>query len=222
MEHQKETSSTGTASPPPEEEEATVEMTQEPSISKEAIPPAKEYLVLRHTGDRSEIKIPYTPGASARIVGRGEGADFRIDYPQVSKEQAVVIFLGSGIYIVDVGRNGIFMKKAADAKREKLPVFPAKPPFPPEHRPKMKDMFGPLQPGMIIQIGNGGPGMDELGGQSFSENRDAEYEIVRGEGSCGVGEHSRKRKDKDEARLSDDRGQKSAAAIAIGEAARKR
>jgi hypothetical protein len=50
-----------------------------------------EYMVLRHTSNRSELKIYYTPHASARVIGRSE-------------------------------------------------------------RPKIKDMFGPLKPGMIIQI----------------------------------------------------------------------
>jgi hypothetical protein len=201
------------------------ELTQEPmGVVKEESGANSQinYLVLRHTGTNSMIKIYYKPGKPAQIIGRGDQADFCIPFPQVSTVQALVISLGSGIFLVDVGRNGMFVK--LDNKRIKLPVFPHKPPFPEDIRPKMTDMFGPLKVGMLIQIGNSGPGMDELGVQCLLENCDAEYEVLPGEGVCGVGEHSRaKRKAEDkDGDTGGGSARKSVRAAASGQAAKKR
>jgi hypothetical protein len=220
-----ETSGIRTDSPTPEdtEEYEAFEMTQLPPAFIEATSENKEtdFMALRHTGNQSELKIFHTPHAAAKIIGRAKDADIHIPFPQVSNVQAVIICLGSGIYLVDVGKNGIFVK--IEGKRHKLPVFPIKPPFPPDKRPKMCDMFGPLKPGMIIQVGNDGPCMDELGGQSFRENHDAEYEILHGEGTCGVGTHSSKRSNKSSSENEgESRGQKSTNAILNGNAAKKR
>jgi hypothetical protein len=66
--------------------------------------------------------------------------------------------------------------------------------------------------------------MDELGVQCLLENCDAEYEVLPGEGVCGVGEHSRaKRKAEDkDGDTGGGSARKSVRAAASGQAAKKR
>lgn len=51
-----------------------------------------------------------------------------------------------------------------------------------------------LTPGMIIQLGNGGPGMDSYGVESTRPYTGAEFEVIAGEGQCGTGPHSKSKR----------------------------
>ncbi len=63
-------------------------------------------------------------------------------------------------------------------------------------------MSADLQPGMIVQLGNGGPGMDSFGVVSTTPYTGAEFIVTAGEGQCGTGQHSKPKRKVDE--LSDD------------------
>ena len=96
-----ETSSIRTDSPAPEdiEEDEPYEMTQlPPATVEETASENKEtdFMALRHTGDKSELKIFYTPHTAAKIIGRAKDANIQMPFPQVSNKQALVICLGSG------------------------------------------------------------------------------------------------------------------------------
>ncbi len=155
------------------------------------------FVILKGISDASfSAKIPFKPGGQAITVGRSPACttvlpDDREE--RVSRQHFVIIGLGSGLYVVCVGQNG--MAVIRDAQRIECPVFPHKAPFKAEILPTKKDMVK-IEVGDILQLGRGDSTLGALGEAIFSEYKHAEYEIVHGDGVCGTGEHCRKKKEK--------------------------
>ena len=172
-----------------------VEATQQemPAEPSEASVPARPFLLLVHRANGLQVKVTFDPGGPAKTAGRNRAmCDIHLgDDLHISGVHLVFISLGSGIRIVDVSSGGTYIVNRETGARTKLQQFGHKPPFPEGARPGCKDMSADLQPGMVVQLGNGGPGMDSFGVASTTPYTGAEFIVTAGEGQCGTGQHSK-------------------------------
>ncbi len=179
-----------------------VEATQQdlPAEPSAAPVPARPFLFLVNRANGQQVKVVYDPGGPAKSAGRNRakcdihpGDDFHI-----SGVHLVFLFLGSGIRIVDVSSGGTYIVNPETGVRTKLQKFGHKPPFPEGNRPGCKDMSMDLQPGIVLQLGSGGLGMDSFGVASTIPYTGAEFMVTAGEGRCGTGPRSKSKRKVDE------------------------
>jgi hypothetical protein len=172
--------------------------------------------------DRSKVKVYFMPGMPAQVAGRNPpkgGINLGND-KQISNVHLVFISLASGIRVVDVSKFGTFLLRFG--KRIRLPSFGVKPPFPQGQGPSCQHMSPDLQPGMVLQLGHSGRGMDDHGVETILPYTEAEFEIVAGEGQCGTGPHSSNKRKQDTEEVMDDHGRHPTFASAARQQAKRR